>query len=56
MLLITRLLFPTAIYLQWGDNRNLSKDSRHPEIGLIPEDNVVGKVIFGFSIRKIRRN
>lgn len=29
-----------------GDNRNESKDSRHPDIGLIDEREVLGKVIF----------
>ncbi len=31
-----------------GDNRNGSKDSRNPEIGLIDEREVLGKVIFLF--------
>ncbi len=31
-----------------GDNRNGSKDSRNPEIGLIEEREVLGKVIFLF--------
>ncbi len=29
-----------------GDNRNISKDSRHPEIGLIDTRQVLGKAIF----------
>lgn len=40
------LTVPEGYIFAMGDNRNLSKDSRHPEIGLIPEDNVVGKVVF----------
>ena len=31
-----------------GDNRNGSRDSRHPDIGLIDEREVIGKVIFLF--------
>jgi signal peptidase I len=31
-----------------GDNRNGSKDSRDPEVGFIPLENVVGKAIFVF--------
>ncbi|MBQ8768988.1 MAG: signal peptidase I [Oscillospiraceae bacterium] len=31
-----------------GDNRNGSRDSRHPSIGLIDEREVIGKVIFLF--------
>ena len=31
-----------------GDNRNGSKDSRHPEIGQIDEREVLGKVFFLF--------
>lgn len=31
-----------------GDNRNGSKDSRHPEIGLVDKREVLGKVVFLF--------
>lgn len=31
-----------------GDNRNWSKDSRDPEVGLVPLKNVVGKAVFIF--------
>ena len=31
-----------------GDNRNGSKDSRHPEIGLVDEREILGKVFFLF--------
>lgn len=29
-----------------GDNRNRSKDSKHSELGFVPEDEIVGRVIF----------
>lgn len=29
-----------------GDNRNNSKDSRHPQIGLVDERRILGKVVF----------
>jgi signal peptidase I len=29
-----------------GDNRNESKDSRHPDIGLIDKREILGKAIF----------
>ena len=29
-----------------GDNRNDSKDSRHPDIGLVDERRILGKVLF----------
>ena len=35
-----------------GDNRNNSADSRYKEIGVIPNENIVGKathIIFPFS-------
>ena len=28
-----------------GDNRNRSKDSKHSELGFVPEEEVVGKVV-----------
>jgi signal peptidase I len=31
-----------------GDNRNGSKDSRDPDVGFIPYENIVGKAIFIF--------
>ena len=32
-----------------GDNRNASKDSRHPQVGFVDERRILGKVIFRLS-------
>lgn len=32
-----------------GDNRNNSKDSRHPQVGLVDERRILGKVVFRLS-------
>ncbi len=39
------LTIPEGYVFALGDNRNLSKDSRHPEIGLVPEGDITGKVM-----------
>ena len=37
---------PEGCLFVLGDNRNNSKDSRHPDIGLVDERRVLGKVLF----------
>lgn len=36
---------PEGYIFVLGDNRHISKDSRHPDIGLVPAADIVGKVI-----------
>lgn len=48
-------IVPEGHVFAMGDNRPNSKDSRHPDVGMVPEEDIVGKVFIRlFPFNQIR--
>ena len=45
---VTELNVPEDSYFLMGDNRNISRDSRDPELGAVPSEDIVGRCALVF--------
>ena len=39
------MVVPEGYVFVLGDNRDISKDSRHPNVGFVPESEIMGKAL-----------
>ena len=44
-MLESEMVLQPGMYLMLGDNAQESKDSRYPEVGLVPDDRIYGSVV-----------